>query len=191
MASVLVAAFTSGRPWPRTGASMWGSAGMSMFDVRESWRPSGQSKTLASASPPLSPTSMIQAPPMAWWEDLEELRRRRPVDLGKATYGARGTVTDGVTTFPMFVGVDIKSSGAALAVIGILPLNEAWSLDARAGAADCGSVTGTIRFQAGHAQTPEIGSQTTSDQRGVDYASAHCRARLPTSQLGDSDAQRR
>lgn len=115
------------------------------------------------------------------------------VDLGKAPYGAGGTVTDGVNTFPMFIGVDIKSSGAALAVIGILPLSEAWSLDARVGAY-FGEFSADIAVSSGAISASETVSNSSTSTLygvGVDYAfSPHWSVRLDYRRfdnVGDSD----
>jgi OmpA-OmpF porin, OOP family len=56
------------------------------------------------------------------------------VDLGKAKYQASGTVSDGSNTYDMELGMALKSSGPAVALIGSLPINDAFSIDARAGA---------------------------------------------------------
>ena len=56
------------------------------------------------------------------------------VDLGTASYVASAQVTSGLQTIPMDVGIDLTPKGPTLAAVGILPLNDRWSLDARVGA---------------------------------------------------------
>jgi OOP family OmpA-OmpF porin len=56
------------------------------------------------------------------------------VDLGASKYVASGLVTNGVQTIPMDIGIDLATRGPTLSAIGILPLNDRWSLDARVGA---------------------------------------------------------
>jgi len=55
------------------------------------------------------------------------------VGLGKSKYHASGTVSNGTTTSPMQMSSTIESSGAALSLIGSLPVGERFSLDARLG----------------------------------------------------------
>jgi opacity protein-like surface antigen len=96
------------------------------------------------------------------------------VDLGKAPYNISGTVTSGLNAIPMDIDIDIKSKGAALAVIGILPLNEAWSLDARVGAY-FGQFTGDITVSGGTVRESESVSNSATSALygvGVDYAFA-------------------
>jgi opacity protein-like surface antigen len=57
------------------------------------------------------------------------------MDLGKVSFDASGTVDGGEGAVADFgVGVSYKSKGPSLSVIGTWPLNEMFSLDARAGA---------------------------------------------------------
>jgi OmpA-OmpF porin, OOP family len=115
------------------------------------------------------------------------------VDLGQADYGAGGSVTNGITTVPMFFSVDILSKGPALSVMGILPLNESWSLDARLGAffgefsADI-AVTSAAISDSG---TVSNSSASTLYGVGVDYAfTSHWSVRLDYRRfdnVGDSD----
>lgn len=55
-------------------------------------------------------------------------------DLGKGRYKADATVGDGEETADLTMGFNYKSRGPALALVGVWPLNETVSLDARAGA---------------------------------------------------------
>lgn len=54
--------------------------------------------------------------------------------LGKARYDATGTLSDGVDQFDLDMGLDMGSSGLAVAMVGSWPLGWAFTLDARAGA---------------------------------------------------------
>ena len=55
------------------------------------------------------------------------------LDLGQAEYKASGLVTDGVSTAAVDLGLTAESSGPALSLLGMLPINEAWDVYARAG----------------------------------------------------------
>jgi hypothetical protein len=55
------------------------------------------------------------------------------VGLGKSKYHSSGTVNNGTTNLSMELGSKIESTGAALSLIGSLPLGDRFSLDARLG----------------------------------------------------------
>lgn len=55
------------------------------------------------------------------------------LDVGKASYNATGTITDGFSTADIEIGADAEVSGPALSVLGIYPFNEHWEVFGRAG----------------------------------------------------------
>jgi OOP family OmpA-OmpF porin len=55
------------------------------------------------------------------------------LDLGKATYKASGTVTDGESLIDANVNLDWDSKGPTLSVLGILPFADVWDVYARLG----------------------------------------------------------
>lgn len=56
------------------------------------------------------------------------------MDVGAVSYSADATVDDGIDEFDVAIGAKVKSSGPAITLIGSLPLNPAWSVEARVGA---------------------------------------------------------
>jgi OOP family OmpA-OmpF porin len=56
-------------------------------------------------------------------------------DLGKLSYGATGNINTNseAGTIPITIGASIKSSGPALAAVGMLPFAGNWEFDVRAG----------------------------------------------------------
>lgn len=57
------------------------------------------------------------------------------VDLGEFSYGADGTVTDGVTDYAASFGLSQSAAGPVFSVLGIVPIGERFSVFARAGIA--------------------------------------------------------
>jgi len=56
------------------------------------------------------------------------------MDLGAVSYNADVTLSDGVDQIDVAIDAKVKSSGPAVTLIGSLPLNPAWSVEARVGA---------------------------------------------------------
>ena len=93
------------------------------------------------------------------------------VDLGSINYQASGTVTDGVDTFDIDARLGSSASGPFVAVHGILPIGERFSVYGRAGLGFL-SVDGTARITAeGESQRASQSSQNSDPMfgAGIEY----------------------
>lgn len=83
-------------------------------------------------------------------------------DLGKGKYKADATISDGGETADLTMGFNYKSRGPALALVGVWPLNEAVSLDARAGAYFAKTKVSVFATDGATSESESLGSEDST-----------------------------
>lgn len=110
------------------------------------------------------------------------------LDLGKVHYDAAGSATVGSVTRASALVLDTRSRGPALALVGILPLWNAWGVDARLGAYRGKAGTTFVSTIGENEVTQAMSEQSTSLLAGIGgsyVATDHLTVRLDYLHLND------
>jgi opacity protein-like surface antigen len=103
------------------------------------------------------------------------------LDLGKVHYDAAGSAVVAGASRPSVLALDTKSRGATLALVGMLPLWNAWGVDARLGAYRGKASTAFVSTIGDNETTQSLSEQSTSLLLGIGgsyVATEHLTVRL-------------